>query len=82
MIGLPYNFKKLMKNSKYSGHVSYSAPELIIDGQQQLCGNSDIWSLGCCLYYLLTKTDPFQSHTIHDTKYNIYNLRIDETNEL
>jgi len=33
IIGLPYNFKKLMKNTNYSGHVSYSAPELISDGQ-------------------------------------------------
>jgi serine/threonine protein kinase len=32
IIGLPYNFKKLMKSNNYSGHVSYSAPELITDG--------------------------------------------------
>jgi len=28
-IGLPYNFKKLMKNISYSGHISYSSPEMI-----------------------------------------------------
>jgi serine/threonine protein kinase len=32
IIGLPYNFKKLMKNNNYSGHVTYSAPELITEG--------------------------------------------------
>jgi len=59
-IGLPYNFKKLVKNQNYSGHVSYSAPELINEVQKIDC-NSDTWSLGCCLYYLATKNDPFQS---------------------
>ena len=29
MVGLPYNFKKLIKSSVYSGHLSYTAPELI-----------------------------------------------------
>jgi serine/threonine protein kinase len=59
-IGLPYNFKKLIKNSSYSGHVSYSAPEIINEDQNFQC-NSDTWSLGCCLYYLVTKQDPFQA---------------------
>ena len=29
LIGLPYNFKKLLKRDDFSGHVNYSAPELI-----------------------------------------------------
>ena len=29
LIGLPYNFKKLLKCTNYSGHVNYSAPEII-----------------------------------------------------
>jgi serine/threonine protein kinase len=58
IIGLPYNFKKLMKSSNFSGHISYSAPELISEGQQ-FESNSDTWSLGCCLYYIVTKQDPF-----------------------
>jgi serine/threonine protein kinase len=53
-IGLPYNFKKLLKNPNYSGHVSYSAPELINENSD-FSYNSDTWSLGCCLYYLVTK---------------------------
>lgn len=66
-VGLPYNFKKLMKNPHYSGHVSYSAPELINE-THSFAANSDTWSLGCCLYYLATKCDPFQARSIEETK--------------
>lgn len=66
-LGLPYNFKKLLKNPNYSGHVSYSAPELINENSD-FSFNSDTWSLGCCLYYLVTKNDPFQAKFIEDTK--------------
>lgn len=34
MIGLPYNYKKLLKNPNYSGHVSYSAPEMILEEEE------------------------------------------------
>jgi serine/threonine protein kinase len=30
-IGLPYNFKKLLKRENFSGHINYSAPELILE---------------------------------------------------
>lgn len=30
-IGLPYNFKKLLKRDDFSGHINYSAPELIME---------------------------------------------------
>lgn len=59
-IGLPYNFKKLFKNPNYSGHMSYSAPEMIVESNG-FGKNSDTWSLGCCLYYLVIKKDPFVS---------------------
>jgi serine/threonine protein kinase len=29
LIGLPYNFKKIIKCTNYAGHVSYSAPEIV-----------------------------------------------------
>ena len=29
IIGMPYNFKKLLKKENFCGHVNYSAPELI-----------------------------------------------------
>jgi hypothetical protein len=28
-IGMPYNYKKLLKKDNFCGHVNYSAPELI-----------------------------------------------------
>ncbi len=54
MVGLPYNFKKLLKRPNFSGHVNYSAPEFIHE-RSDFKENSDTWSLGCCLYYLVTK---------------------------
>ena len=60
LIGMPYNFKKLLKNMSFSGHLNYSAPEILENGQEMnLSPKVDIWSLGCCLYYLATKRDPF-----------------------
>lgn len=48
-----------MRNYTFSGHVGYSAPELIAESDN-FGPNSDTWSLGCCLYYLVTKQDPFK----------------------
>jgi len=57
---MPYNFKKLLKNESFSGHINYSAPEILESGHENnLTDKVDIWSLGCCLYYLCTKRDPF-----------------------
>jgi serine/threonine protein kinase len=78
MIGLPYNLKKLVKNPNYSGHVSYSAPELIKE-QPTFDSNIDTWALGCSLYYLVTKQDPFLGQTVEETKNNILKLQIDKT---
>jgi len=30
-VGFPYNFKKLLKRDDFSGHINYSAPELILE---------------------------------------------------
>ena len=59
-IGLPYNFKKLLKRDNFSGHINYSAPELILE-RIDFSSKVDIWSLGCCLYYLIMKRDPFDA---------------------
>ena len=32
LIGMPYNFKKLLKNESFSGHLNYSAPEILEHG--------------------------------------------------
>ena len=81
MIGLPYNYKKLLKRPNFSGHVNYSAPEFILESQD-FKENSDTWSLGCCLYYLVTKQDPFEGRSVGETKKNILQLRLDRFNAL
>ena len=60
VIGLPYNFKKLIKRDNFTGHINYSAPELIYE-QKYFTSKVDIWSLGCCFFYLLTKKNPFDN---------------------
>jgi serine/threonine protein kinase len=31
LIGMPYNFKKLVRSTVYTGHLDYTAPELLLD---------------------------------------------------
>ena len=57
-VGLPYNFKKLLRRSDFSGHVNYSAPELILE-KNSFSEKIDIWALGCCIYFIFNKCDPF-----------------------
>ena len=74
IIGLPYNFKKLLKNEHFSGHINYSAPEFMQeqpDDVPALTSKVDTWSLGCCLFYLATKTDPFAGKNITEIKQKI-----------
>ena len=60
LIGMPYNFKKLLKNDKFSGHLNYSPPEILeINESYRQTPKVDTWALGCCLYYLHAKLDPF-----------------------
>ena len=66
LIGLPYNFLKLLKGKNFAGHLPFSAPELLLkqtqfeSNQAQVTTAVDIWSLGCCLYYFVVKKDPFE----------------------
>lgn len=77
-IGMPYNFKKLLKKENFCGHVNYSAPELIIE-KHQFSSKVDTWSLGCCLYYLCTKKDPFEGKDPAEIKRNILAGRLEKT---
>jgi serine/threonine protein kinase len=76
MIGMPYNYKKLLKKDNFCGHVNYSAPELIQE-KAQFSAKVDVWSLGCCLYYLCTKKDPFEAKAPIDIKQNIMYGRLE-----
>jgi len=69
---MPFNFKKLLKRDNFSGHVNYSAPELILE-KMHFTSKVDIWSLGCCIYFMLAKKDPFDGRTPQETKFNILN---------
>jgi serine/threonine protein kinase len=99
LIGLPYNFKKLLKCTNYSGHVNYSAPEIISESEQSINSSNstfenddyvgegnftekaETWSLGCCLYYLVTKMDPFEGASVKETKQNILKLKLNRPKE-
>lgn len=69
---MPYNFKKLLKKDNFSGHVNYSCPELILE-EDNFTPKVDIWSLGCVLYYLATKKDPFTCKEPKQIKQRILN---------
>jgi serine/threonine protein kinase len=77
LIGMPYNYKKLLKKDNFCGHVNYSAPELIQE-RQTFTSKVDVWSLGCCLYYLCTKKDPFEGRNPQEIKSNIMYGRLEK----
>jgi len=56
-----------MKKDNFSGHVNYSSPELINENQI-FTKKVDVWSFGCCLYYMINKRDPFDGKTALQTK--------------
>ena len=75
-IGMPYNYKKLLKKENFSGHINYSSPELILE-QMNFSDKVDIWSLGCCLYFLIVKKDPFEGKDPKTIKDNILKWKVD-----
>jgi serine/threonine protein kinase len=75
VIGFPYNFKKLLKRDDFSGHINYSAPELILE-KTELTNKVDLWALGCVLFYLLHKKDPFDGRDPSEIKKNIINFTL------
>ena len=46
-------------------HPNYISPEVILN--KSYCLSTDLWSLGCILYALLTGTPPFECPTVQDT---------------
>lgn len=73
-VGMPFNFKKLLKRDNFSGHLNYSPPEMIQE-KNYFSEKVDVWSMGCCIYYMVAKKDPFDGKTPHETKQNIMNLQ-------
>jgi len=57
-VGMPFNFKKLVKSPNFCGHINYSAPEMVM-GVPFFDGKADIWAVGCCIYFLVAKKDLF-----------------------
>ena len=55
--GLAEKVSESAKLIKRAGTVGYAAPELLMDVPYDT--SSDIWSLGCLLYAMLTVTLPF-----------------------
>ena len=60
-LGMPYSFRKLMKIDSYCGHLNYSPPETLAGRTEGISEKVDIWALGCCLYFISAKKDPFES---------------------
>ena len=81
LIGMPYNYKKLLKNDTFCGHLNYSPPEMLLDNcDEEFTEKVEVWALGCCLYFLTYKKDPFESGSSEQIKNNIRNLHLDDQN--
>lgn len=52
---------------------SFTPPELLF--QEELSNKSDIWSIGCIVYYLFTKKYPFLGNSEDEIKINICNCK-------
>ena len=60
LVGMPYSFKKLIRDRAYTGHQNFTAPELIKSKRvAKVTPAVDVWAMGCCFYALVTKADPF-----------------------
>ena len=75
---MPYNYKKLLKNDNFCVHLNYSPPEALVDGCEEITEKVDIWALGCCLYFMIYKRDPFESSNSETIKQNIRTMLLDE----
>lgn len=69
--GLATSFSYLSLRESFCGTLPYTAPE-ILNKQQYIGPEVDVWSLGIVLYFILTKHFPFGRKDINSIKYKIY----------
>jgi serine/threonine protein kinase len=43
---------------------------------------SETWQLGCCLYQMATKLDPFEGRNLNETKKNILDFKLNKPQEI
>ena len=62
---------KYFKNTMHVGSPYYMSPEMI--GAQYYSEKSDMWSLGMVLFYMVTKTRPFEGDNLEELFVKIVN---------
>ncbi len=62
-----------MNKDRLLGTISYFSPEMIMDENHVDDGGSDYWALGIVIYFVYTKTRPFDDGDILDNiiSYNV-----------
>lgn len=70
-LNLGSNSQKITLDGTIIGTPSYMPPEQVSGRNEKLGATSDIYSMGVCLYQVLTGVCPFEGKTIHETFYKI-----------
>lgn len=63
-----------LSQERLSEHLAYQAPEVIQSEDYSV--SSDIWSLGCVLYILMTKKNPFHGTNANEMKEQLQKFQI------
>lgn len=63
--------QRLTQSGEIIGTPVYMAPEQIKGKRETVEASADIYSVGACLYQILTKKPPFEGSSIHELFYNI-----------
>lgn len=62
-----------------TGVENWQAPEMLQN--QPYTQKVDMWSVGCCVYFMLTSKQPFKSNNIAKLHQNIINAKYDTNND-
>ncbi len=71
--GLAQRESDILSNSQLAGTPLYMSPEQVRAGSSRLDGRSDVFSLGCVLYQMVTGVHPFTGKTTNDVLSAIVN---------